>query len=86
MVEVLQDFGVEEYLIIWMSYEYILLIDFLFDIDFFVWQFEYCDLFGRWIIVWDSGVLNGDGYYWVEILYCVLIVGNVNVYFWWLVI
>jgi O-glycosyl hydrolase len=82
----IQALGVEDLLTTWTSHEYTSPIDRPLDTDLSVWQSEYCDLSGRWTTAWDSGVSNGDGWYWADLLHRALTVGNVNAYLWWLAV
>ncbi|CRK11085.1 hypothetical protein BN1708_010028 [Verticillium longisporum] len=86
LVAALQDLGVEDLLTTWTSHEYTSKIDQPLDTDISVWQSEYCDLSDRWTTAWDSGVSNGDGWYWADRLHNALTVGNVNAYIWWLAV
>ncbi|KAG7116718.1 GH30 family xylanase like protein [Verticillium longisporum] len=86
LVAALQDLGVEDLLTTWTSHEYTSNIDQPLDTDISVWQSEYCDLSDRWTTAWDSGVSNGDGWYWADRLHTALTVGNVNAYIWWLAV
>ncbi|KAF3354580.1 hypothetical protein VDGD_02092 [Verticillium dahliae] len=86
LVAALQDLGVEDLLTTWTSHEYTSNIDQPLDTDISVWQSEYCDLSDRWTTAWDSGVSDGDGWYWADRLHTALTVGNVNAYIWWLAV
>lgn len=86
MIEELKALGSMDLFSTFTSHEYTSPINGPLDTDLPVWQSEYCDLSGRWTTAWDSGVSNGDGWYWANLLHRALAVGEVNAYIWWLAI